>query len=123
MPYVYLFVSIVSATKVKRLYHILDYGQQLLSFGGRNGCGICYKKRRNKFRHAPFTQIAVQLKFIWLINTIPTWCIVNHEMGSLACVNPYLDGWGTLPPCYSVPTKRIHSLQILPSVCLSVLAN
>ena len=42
----------------KQLYHILDYGQHL-SCGGRNRCGICYKKRRNKFKHALFTQIAI----------------------------------------------------------------
>ena len=37
--------------KYKQLYHILDYGQHL-SCGGRNECGICYKKRRKKFKHA-----------------------------------------------------------------------
>ena len=46
----------------KQLYHILDYGQHL-SCGGRNGCGICYKKRLKKFKHALFTQIAIQLSF------------------------------------------------------------
>ena len=72
--------------KYKQLYHILDYGQHL-SCGGRNECGICYKKRRKKFKHALFTQIAIQLNFFWLINTFPTWCIANHEMDPLACVN------------------------------------
>ena len=46
---------------------------------GRNGCVICYKKRRKKYKHALFSQIAIQLKFFWLINTFPTWCIVSHE--------------------------------------------
>ena len=72
--------------KYKQLYHILDYGQHL-SCGGRNECGICYKKRRKKFKHALFTQIAIQPNFFWLINTFPTWCIANHEMDPLACVN------------------------------------
>ena len=58
-----------------------------LSWVGRNGCGICYKKRRKQYKHALFTQIAIQLKFLWLINTFPTWCIVNHEMDLLAYVN------------------------------------
>ena len=72
--------------KYKQLYHILDYGQHL-SCGGRNEWGICYKKRRRKFKHALFAQIAIQLNFFWLINTVPTWCIANHEMDPLACVN------------------------------------
>ena len=37
------------------------------------------------------TQIDVQLKCVWLINTFPKWCIVNHEMDPLAYVNLYLD--------------------------------
>ncbi len=77
---------ITTSMKYKQLYHILDYGQHLIC-GGRNGCGICYKKRRKKFKHALFTQIAIQLKLFWLINTFPTLCIVNHEMDPLACVN------------------------------------
>ena len=48
----------------KQLYHILDY-EQHLSCGGTNGCGICYKKMRKKFKHALFTQIAIQLNFCW----------------------------------------------------------
>ena len=48
---------------------------------------VCYKKRRKKYKHALFSQIAIQLKFFWLINTFPTWCIVNHEMDLLAYVN------------------------------------
>ena len=43
---------------------MLDYGQQL-SRVGRNGCGICYKKRRKKYKHALFSQIAIQLKFFF----------------------------------------------------------
>ena len=70
--------------KYKQLYHILDYGQHL-SCGGRNGCGICNKKRRKKFKHALFTQI--QLNFVWFINTFPTWCIVNNEFDPLARVH------------------------------------
>ncbi len=77
--------------KYKQLYHILDYGQHL-SCGGRNGCGICYKKRRKKFKHALFTQIAIQLNFLGLINTFPIWCIVNHEMDPLAYLILQLDG-------------------------------
>ena len=72
--------------KYKQLYHILDY-EQHLSCEGRNLCGIFYKKRRKKFKHALFTQIAIQLIFFGLINTFPSWCIVNHEMDPLACVN------------------------------------
>ncbi len=72
--------------KYKQLYHILEYGQHL-SCVGRNGCGTCYKKMRNKYKRALFTQIAIQLKFVWLINTFPTWCIVNDEMDPLAYVN------------------------------------
>ena len=39
-----------------------------------------------KCKHALFTQIVIQLKFVWLINinTFPTWCIVTHEMDPLA---------------------------------------
>ena len=70
----------------KQLYHILDYGQQL-SCVGRNGCDIFYKKKRKKYKHALFSQIAIQLKFVLLTNTFPTWCIVNHEMDPLAYVN------------------------------------
>ena len=77
--------STISMT-YKQLYHILDYGQHL-SCGGGNGCGICYKKRPKKIKHALFTQIAIQLNCFGLINTFPTWCIVNHDMDPLACVN------------------------------------
>ena len=45
------------------------------------------KGLRKIYKHALFTQIAMQLKFVWLINTFPTWCIVNHEMDPLAYVN------------------------------------
>ena len=58
-----------------------------LSCVGRNACGICYKKRRKKYKHALFTQIAIHLKFVWLINTFPIWCIVNHKMNPRAYVN------------------------------------
>ena len=51
--------------KNKQLYHILDYGLHL-SCVGRNGCGICCKKMRKKYKHALFTQIAIQLKFVCL---------------------------------------------------------
>ena len=39
---------------------------------GRNGCDICYKERRNKYKHSLFSQIAFQLKFFWLIKTFPS---------------------------------------------------
>ena len=70
----------------KQLYHILDYGQHL-SCGGETDGVFAIRKGVNKFKHALFTQIAIQLNLFWLINTFPTWCIVNHEMDPLACVN------------------------------------
>ena len=98
--------STISMT-CKQLYHILDY-EQHLSCGGTNGCGICYKKRRKKFKHALSTQIAIHLNFFGLINTFPPWCIANHEMNPLACVNSQLDRGGRFAPgrrfapCYSI---------------------
>ena len=71
----------------KQLYHILDYEQHLAVGEETDVVAICYKKRRKKFKHALFTQIAIQLNFFGLINTFPSWCIVNHEMDPLACVN------------------------------------
>ena len=55
-------------------------------------------ERRKKYKHALFTQIAIHLKFVWLINTFPTWCIINHEMDPLAYVNSYLHVDGVLFP-------------------------
>ena len=81
----------------KQLYHMLDYGQQL-SCVGRNGCGICYKKRGNNTNIcAIYPNCYIQLKFVWLINSFPTWCIVTHEMDPLVYVNSYLDGVSALP--------------------------
>ena len=82
---------------------------------------ICYKKRRKKYKPALFTQIAIQLNLFWLINTFPSWCIVNDEMDPLACVNSWLDrGGGALPrgggrfaPCYS-STLYTNSIQSPP---------
>ena len=67
--------------KHKQLYHILDYGKKR--------SGICYKKMRKKYKHAVFIQIAIQL--LLLINTFPTWCIVNREIDPLAYGHSYLD--------------------------------
>ena len=45
-----------------------------------------YKKMHKKNMRYN-NQIAIQLKFVWLINTFPTWGIVNNEMDPLAYVN------------------------------------
>ena len=110
--------STISMT-YKQLYHILDY-EQHLSCGGTNGCGICYKKMRKKFKHALFTQIAIQLNLFGLINTFPSWCIVNHEMDPLAFVNSKLDRGGArfapgrrFAPCYSTRHAERRSADLL----------
>ena len=72
---------------------------------GRKGCDISYKKRRKKYKHALFSQIAIQLKFCWLINTFPTWYIVNHEITG---IRKFVVRWEgrfapgrRFAPCYS----------------------
>ena len=77
--------------KHKQLYHILDYVQHLgRSCVGRNGCGIRYKKRLKNTNVCYLLKLLFSSwKFVWLINTFPTWCIVNHEMDSLVYVKLY----------------------------------
>ena len=59
------------------------------SLEGREETDVVFAIRKciTKYKHVLFTQIAIQLKFVWPINTFPTWCIVNHEMDPLAYVN------------------------------------
>ena len=67
--------------KYKQLYHILDYvGEETdVVFAIRKGVN------NSNMRYLP--KLLFSSILFWLINTFSTWCIVNHEMDTLACVN------------------------------------
>ena len=79
----------------KQLYQFFYYGQHVCC-GGETDVAFAIRKGIKKWKHALLTQIAIQLKFVCLINT---WCIINHEMDPVR--------WGALCPMLLYMTPHL----------------